>query len=233
MKRALTAFIFLFVFASFGQDELKDLSGKIYQKDSKRKDLLFNFHFKSSDAFVGGTADYTYPDGKLAMRETLTLTKQHELAEFSIEDFQQDAKGSVRVDDKKLYFTFKSGEDTKTAEEERPDNLLVGPLMPAYIKTHWNQIMNGDEVKVRLAVLNRLETIGFKFFKVEEKNEDGKAVVIVKMKASSFVVAAIVDPLYFTFLKSGVKLLHWTGRTLPKLEINGKWKDLDAETVYN
>ena len=54
------------------------------------------------------------------------------------------------------------------------------------------------------------------------------------MEPTSLVIAALVDPLYFTVEKNGPhRVLEYVGRTTPKIERNGKWKDLDAVTVYN
>jgi hypothetical protein len=52
------------------------------------------------------------------------------------------------------------------------------------------------------------------------------------MKPTSFVIAAIVDPLFLTFRKDGMKILQIKGRTMPKRAVDGKFKDLDVDTVY-
>jgi hypothetical protein len=62
----------------------------------------------------------------------------------------------------------------------------------------------------------------------------GKAAVIIKMSASSFIIAALVDPLFFTMEKDGEhRVLQYDGRTTPKLKDGTKWKDLDAVTVFD
>ena len=53
-----------------------------------------------------------------------------------------------------------------------------------------------------------------------------------KMSASSFLIAALINPLYFTFTDDGSKLLNFEGRTLLKQKVDGAWRDLDARTVY-
>ena len=52
------------------------------------------------------------------------------------------------------------------------------------------------------------------------------------MKASSLVISAIVDPLYFTFLPDGTRMIEMKGRTPFKQEHEGQFTDLDAHTIY-
>ncbi len=87
-------------------------------------------------------------------------------------------------------------------------------------------------MKRRLAVVDRLETVGFEFFKEKDTELDGKKAVVVKMKPSSFIIAAIVKPLHFYFTTDGATLLQIDGRTTVKKNVNGAYKDLDAITVY-
>jgi hypothetical protein len=47
-------------------------------------------------------------------------------------------------------------------------------------------------------------------------------------------LATLVDPLYFTLEKAPPhRVLRYAGRTTPKTQVGGKWKDLDAVTVFD
>ena len=59
---------------------------------------------------------------------------------------------------------------------------------------------------------------------------DGRPAVTIKMKPC-FIIAAIVDPLNFTFLKDTRQIAKLFGRTTPKQLGGGKWKDLDADII--
>jgi hypothetical protein len=59
-------------------------------------------------------------------------------------------------------------------------------------------------------------------------------VLLVKMEVSSLLLAALVDPLYFTIEKAAPHhVLQYVGRTLPKIQAGTKWKDLDAVTIFD
>jgi hypothetical protein len=54
------------------------------------------------------------------------------------------------------------------------------------------------------------------------------------MEVSSLLLAPLVDPLFFTIEKAPPhRVLQYVGRTTPKIQSRGKWKDLDAVTVID
>jgi hypothetical protein len=76
--------------------------------------------------------------------------------------------------------------------------------------------------------------VGFTFEKVKAEKPGNRDVVIIKMSATSPIISALVDPLYFTIEKGGkYRVLEYQGRTTPKLQVGKKWRDLDAVTVFN
>ncbi len=170
-------------------------------------------------------------NGTELVREELIAEGPHVQA-YDLDHKQIGEKGSLIVRGDKVFFTYVRDGKTETATEDAVENLIVGPTTVPYLHAHWAELMKGDTVSVRYAALDRKETVGFKFFKTEEKIEAGDEVVVIKMKPTSFIIAAIVDPLYFTFRKKDSVLLTLVGRTLPKTKVGDKWKDVDAEIKF-
>ncbi|MCJ8275774.1 MAG: hypothetical protein HRT44_12510 [Bdellovibrionales bacterium] len=52
------------------------------------------------------------------------------------------------------------------------------------------------------------------------------------MSASSMLIRAIVDPLYFTFDNKTKGLVSYKGRTAPKVKKGKSWYDFDGMTTY-
>ncbi|MBK7893084.1 MAG: hypothetical protein IPJ84_20180 [Bdellovibrionales bacterium] len=101
------------------------------------------------------------------------------------------------------------------------------------MKARWDKILKGETVKARFAVMDRQETVGFEYFKVAEKDVVGRPAIVVKMKPSSFIIAALVDPLLFTFSKDDTTLLELEGRTIVKVKKGEKFADFDGYTTYS
>jgi hypothetical protein len=79
-----------------------------------------------------------------------------------------------------------------------------------------------------------METVGFAFRKDSETTWHGRKVIIVKMEPSSRIIAALVEPLFFTIESAPPhRVVQYVGRTTPKIQAGGKWKDLDAVTVFD
>jgi hypothetical protein len=79
-----------------------------------------------------------------------------------------------------------------------------------------------------------LETVGFTFVKVAGLDAKTPGTVTIKMEATSRIIAALVDPIYFSLEKADPhRVVEYSGRTTPKLYVRGKWEDLDAVTVFD
>jgi len=80
----------------------------------------------------------------------------------------------------------------------------------------------------------RTETVGFTFLRDPESTQQDRNVLTVKMEASSPFVKALVEPLFFTMEPAPPhRVLQYVGRTTPKIQVRGKWNDLDALTVFD
>ncbi len=87
---------------------------------------------------------------------------------------------------------------------------------------------DGKEVKLRLAVLERLETVGFELRAAEPA--PGQTHIV--MAPSSCFVSLVVDPIHFTFETETGKLVRLEARVPPKLRDGDGWQDFDARVEY-
>jgi hypothetical protein len=169
--------------------------------------------------------------GVLATEETTEMQGTKVLSHY-LTQHQVGERGSVVVDGKEIVFKyFKDGKE-KESREKDVENFVVGVNLVPYLKTHWDEILAGKTVSVRYGALERRETVGFDFFKTGEEDIGGKKHLVVKMKPSSFVIAALVDPLNFYFDLESRELTELKGRILPKRLEGDKWKDFDGHVKY-
>lgn len=218
------------------------LMGTIYAANSDRKRVLYKFKrtVTRSGNTVTAVREFTAPDGQPVGRERAVYEGDN-LVSYELEELQIMARGNIKLSrDSKteatIAFKYVSGNNTRTnvsTESLRPDTLISDMIAP-FLAAHWNDLMKGKVVKCRYVAADRAETVGFKFAKHAESMVQGKPAVIIKMSPSSFVIAALVDPLFFTMEKDGEhRVLQYDGRTTPKIRDGNKWKDLDAVTVFD
>ena len=204
-------------------------SCSVFEKDSNKSKLLFTGKRTEKDGNV--QTAFLSPDGKEAVTEEVFF-KDGKLSKYLLHQKQLGEEGALEVREGKIFFTYTKDGKTKTSDEDLTANLIIGPTTVDFIQANWDKLIAGDTVDSRFAALDRRETVGFKFFKEKDLDAGGKPAVQIKMKPSSFVIAAIVKPLLFTFDKGTKRLVELNGRALPKQNVDGKWKDLDADLVY-
>jgi hypothetical protein len=226
-------------------EEPKLLIGNIFPMGPDPRKVLF----KSRRTAVreGGTVkvacEYTAPDGSIVALDRIVYGAGR-LASFASDEFQNGEKGSavLRADprhpgQRAIFFEFTAapgGDVKKRSESERPDmETLVDDMIPAFIVSHWDALAAGAAAKFRYIVLSRAETVGFRLVKESESTRQGKPVLRIKMEPTSIIIAQLVDPLYFIVEKDAPhRILQYLGRTTPVIKNGNKWKDLDADTVF-
>jgi len=213
------------------------LSAKIYSLTGDKK-LLFTFRrtITQTNANVVSLREFKTPDGTLAAREVVRYVSNR-FVSYELNEPMRTARGRIFADgrQKQLNFSYtESGTPTRTAAEPLQPDTMIADMIGPFLNAHWDALMHGDSVKFRFAVMNRQETIGFKFTKDSETTRYGQPVVRVKMSATSVVYSPFVDPLYFTVAKNAPhRVLDYTGETTPRIIVGGQWKDVVALTVFD
>lgn len=216
-------------------------TAKTYDSKSNKQTLLFTQKNEVEDKGDLRVYTSTYLDasGATLAVEAAEFSKAgtkagagEVLRAYRISDKQQGIDSSLEVIDGEARFQHISEGKTKTGMEKIGSDFVVGPSLVPLIKANWEGLMNGGKVKIRFAVIDRQETVGFELSKAGEGTIDGQKTVDIKMKPSSFLIAALVDPLHFHMSADGQKLVEYVGRVLVKRKEGSKWKDLDAVTVY-
>lgn len=222
-------------------------TGKVFESGSDRKKLLFTWtQEKTVEPGTPASGEtpakpevtkihniYSDADGKPVVVEDLVL-EGDTIKSFKVDQLQTAKHGLLEVNGSELAFRY--ADKTKDLTEKKPSSeklkghLLVGPLISEHMQKNMEELKAGKTISIRLAVLDREETVGFDFKKKKE-NADGS--IAIEMKASAMLIAALVKPVEFNFSSKG-EPLSINGRVVPKLSVgNGKFKDLDAEFVFD
>lgn len=223
--------------ASWAGAEVK-LTGKIFEAESAKQSLLFTFRGEADikPGLKVLTTTYTSSEGKVAAIETtefaIDASGQERVSSFRLNQKQLGAEGSIEIKNGRATFTYTRDGRSKTKAMDAGDDFVVGPGVFNFLRGHWTEILAGKKLKVRFAVLERLETIGFEFSKDKDVRLNGKPAVVVKMKPSSLLVSALVDPIRFYISADATHLLEIHGRSTLKRELNGGLKDFNAVTVF-
>ncbi len=210
------------------------LTATLYKSEKEQESPLFRFSRTEKsleDGRIEALMSYTDPQGQVVVDQRAVL-KGSQIFEFTEENKQLGSSGSMVVKEGRIYFTYTKEGKTKKDDEAAEGIFAAGPTIMPVLQGNWADLMKGNSIRVRWGVFDRVETVGFEFSKINEESWNGNPAVMVRMKPSSWIISKIVDPLYFRIAKDGSRVLTIQGRTTPKLNVNGTWKDLDCFTVY-
>jgi hypothetical protein len=227
-------------------EEPRLLIGRIFAMGTEPKKLLFTSQRTAtrSGSMVKVMCEYTYPDGSVAARDKIVYDGG-QLVSFETDELQTNEKGSaaVRADPRnpakrKVFFEYNRGRGNEAKKSTNTENLetetLVDDMIPAFIVSHWEALAKGTPARFRYIVLSRSETVGFKLVKHSEMTWNGTPALRLKMEPTSFIIAQLVDPIFFIVEKNGAhRILQYIGRTTPLIRDGNKWKDLDADTIFD
>ncbi|MDG0816530.1 hypothetical protein [Bdellovibrio svalbardensis] len=219
---------------SFAQEKS---SAVLYDLKSNQSKKLYTLSIEATSIDGGTRLQTTYRDleGKIIAQEK-GFSIGDDLKEYTVERPQTNEKGHIEVRDGRVYFEYEGpGGKTKKDDEKVKGKVLCVANFTAFVRQNWDSLVAGKAIPVRYAVWDRRETVGFTLEKMGESDHSGKKWLEIRMKPTSFVIAAIVDPIHLWYSVEGKNLMLMKGRVLPKIQGSShsdQWKDLDAETVY-
>jgi hypothetical protein len=210
-----------------------DFTAAFFEQGSGKSKKLFTSEQKTEsqngvDKFV---TQYKDLDGTLLFEEKGEL-EGSKIKKVEIAQKQLGQTATVEVKDGKIHFTKTSEGKTKTSDEKLKDTFVMSPNFQRFVRDNWSDLSSGKTVDFRYGVWDRMETVGFSLFKIGDEEIAGQKAVVLKMKPSSFLIAALVKPILFKFAADGSKLLELNGRVPVKQKSGDSFKDLDAEAVY-
>lgn len=209
-------------------------SGTVYEQGSQKSKKLYTYQNNATEAgeLTNVRAEFLDQSGEVVVREDSVL-KGLEVVSYKIDHRQLKNQGSIEVREGKIYFTKTNSDGSKkTDDESLGKNFVVSMSFTRFVKSKWQDLVRGEEVEIRYGVWDRLETVGFTLSKTGEETINNQQIIVVRMKPTSFVIAALVKPVFFKFSADGSTLIEMNGRIAPKKLDGNSWKDLDAEIVY-
>ncbi len=230
MRSLICTLILGFTVSAFGARP-SQFSADIY--DLEGTDVKFRFEHKletKGDTMVALNR-YLSASGEELITER-TEFKNEEIVSFQQTQKQTGGDGTIKLASGKVIFTYKLDGKEKTDEEKLTSNFVTSPTIMEYIMKNIEALKKGEVLKIRHGVIDRRETIGFELRKDSDTVFNGTKAVVIRMKPSSFVIAALVNPLYFTFDEMGTRGLELRGRLPVKVKKGNSWADFDGRMVY-
>lgn len=219
----------LMPFLSFAQETTT--TAILHDLKSANKLYTLDVRLAAKEDGLHSNVSYKDVDGKEVVREE-GLIKGAQVLRYEITQGQTQEKGRFYIEGDVIHFEYEGKGKKKQAEEKIKGTILATANFNAFVVENWDRLAEGKKLDVRFAVWDRLETVGFTLQKMKDLDSRGGKWMELRMKPTSFVIAALVDPIYLWYSHGDKKLMVMEGRVAPKQLKDGKWKDLDARVVY-
>lgn len=207
-----TTLILLLMLAPLLADA-RSMRAKIFAPGEEKPSYLFSLNVEKKGDSVHSKSIFTDLAGKALVEET-SVYRDQSLVSHTFQQLQVDEKGSIDIRDGKVFYSFTSQGKTHTETADIEPEMVISDAIVPYILQHWDQLEKGETLKVRFLLLERQESIGFKFYKDKEHNFKGKDAVDILMRPTSIFIAQLVPKIRFTFEKAAPhRLIESVGRT--------------------
>lgn len=183
--------------------EASGVRGKLFEPSlDPAKSVFFFENSRTKDGpKIFARNRFTDPEGKTLVEEEFHYI-DGELEKYIYTQHQINESGTIEIREGKVHYRFSRQGEIETEIEDTEPNLILADMIPEYLAKHWDKLESGDTLKVRYLLLERQETIGFKFFKDGERTVNGKAAVDIVMKPTSIFIAALAPKVRFTLAKA-------------------------------
>jgi hypothetical protein len=180
-------------------------------------------------------------NGEIALIEKAVLGAQGEVLDYSSEHRQLKHKSTMeqihnendKPDQLRMTYTA-SGKPSTVSQEPAPENVIVGASLIPYIFKHRQELLDGQELNIRLAVPERQDTYGFSLRHRGRDEWQGKEVIRIEMRPTSLIIRAMVDAMSFYMDLEAKTLVGYRGRMGVYLQKPGStdWDAFSGTTRY-
>jgi len=162
-----------------------------------------------------------------ASEEVKILNNQIINYDFKIEDL--DIIGNIKQSDSKIVLTSNINGKINTKDLYLDKELIVGPMLPGYIKENLSKLKNGIDLGFYIPYFNMLRVIEMKIVTVNDNENQ----LNVEMKIRNPILSFLLPPVKMTLDKITGNILTINGPTIlpDPLNPNSK-KSINTNIIY-
>ena len=168
--------------------------------------------------------------GALLIDETVQMSPTYALRRFDADNRQQHYRGTVTLsaDGRRLDFALLRDGVWSRASETMRAPVVAGPSLHGFILQHWDRLLGGDAIDVRMIAMAKKTTYGFR---IRLHSRDGERTAF-SVTPTNWLVRFAVAPLTVAFDSSTRHVLRYEGRVPPLRVVDGRAREFAARVDY-
>jgi hypothetical protein len=194
----------------------------------------FHVISKKEGGITSSVTTFSGPEGVQVTEQS--WEKDGHVQKAVIENLAIRKRSELEVKDGKVFYrvTDLSDGSTKTSEDEAEENLVVPSTVMSYIKPSFHLLNEGKEIRLKVAVPDRRESYTFIMRKHQSgTTADGTEMMVLEMAPSSFIIKALVDPMYFYIKPATGEMFAFEGRSALRRKQGDSYKEMKVQTAYD
>jgi hypothetical protein len=169
-------------------------------------------------------------DGTLLIDETVRMSSRYALQRFEADNRQQGWRGTATLaaDGRRLDFELWRDGRRSLASEALRAPVVAGPSLHGFILQHWERLVAGGPVDVRMIAMAQRTTYGFRI-RLLRRDADRTAFSVTP---TNWLLRLAVAPLTVAFDSRTRLVLRYEGRVPPLRVVDGRAREFDARVDY-
>jgi hypothetical protein len=207
----------LILFSSF--TTVTETERKVYEgiaKDKNSNKVIYkevhNEISKNKEHVVTITNFYDSDDKPIAKRE-LDFTNSKTMPNYSLIDYRLGASESVSYVNGKFKISFKDDRDSDMIVKyiEVPEPVVVDGGFNYFVKTGWNNLVNGEVLHFNYISTARQDYFRFRLSRVPSNESLQTNEVVFKMEPANYFLRALLDPIFIEYDLNTKRIKNYDG----------------------
>lgn len=214
--------------AAHGGDHSLHFEGKAYDIESGELLYTEHHHIAQDDLgnYLSSKVEYKNPENEIIAKKSVDFTQGQFAPDINFFDTRTGLSKQLQNEDDRLhrihsYYDKEMQRDSiKKPDQNTSSNrkIVVDAGFDRFIIHHWNDLLEGKQLKFDIFPLNEGDPITFTIKKHKQKNN----LVQFRLKPNNLIFALLVDPIKLTYDTNHKRLARYKGLTNIPAERDGK-----------
>lgn len=167
--------------------------------------------------------EYRNPAGEIIVKKRIDYSRNHFCPDFMQEDVRDGYIEGAKVNGEEIELIYRKNKK-KSIQRKKikiPSPAVVDGGFNYFLKSHWNELIKGEQIRFNFAVPSQLTYYSFRVFKIREEMVNQKKIIVFKMEPDALLLRMLLPPILLNYNVETKRLMQYQGITTIN-DVNGK-----------
>lgn len=175
--------------------------------------------------------EYRNPTGETIVKKRIDYSRNHFCPDFIQEDVRDGYIEGAKVNNEEIELIYRKNKKKNIQRKKIkiPSPAVIDGGFNYFLKSHWNELMKGEQIRFNFAVPSQLTYYSFRVFKIREEMVNQKKIIVFKMEPDALLLRVLVAPILLTYNFETKRLMQYQGITTIN---DASGKSFKAKIIY-